>query len=928
MIEFFQRLFATDFMPHGYCIRVRELIWLHQISDVIVGLSYFLIPIALVYLVRVRRDLVYPWMFWLFGLFILSCGTTHFLAAYVIWHPVYRLDGVVKAITALASFPTAVALIRLVPKVRLLPSPEQLRQVNEDLERRVAERTKALEQSNEELRKTNEHLKTAEAALARQLALTRAITDNATTALFIMDDRQHCVFMNPAAEKLTGYTLDEVKGRPLHDAVHHTRPDGSHYPLEECPIDRAFPEHNQTQGEETFVHKDGSFYQVAFTASPLRQGEGAVGTIIEVQDITDRKRREMERRRMEHLLDAVLDALPVSIIIADPGGRLVRMNRASERIWGSGAPLSERVEEYGQWVGYWPDTNRRIQADEWPLSRAIQRGKTTSGELVDIERFGDGNRRVLELSAAPVCDEDKNVIGGVVAAMDVTDRVGAERAVRESEATLSAVLDALPVGVVISDREGRLVRANDAHRELWGRPPQTENWEQYGEWVGFWPETGDRIQAHDWALARALLHGEVVKGELVECEPFGGGARRFYLNNAAPVRDSEGKIVAAVAAEMDITARRRTERALRASEEEFRTLANAIPQLCWMARPDGHIFWYNQRWYEYTGTTQDQMEGWGWQKVHDPEVLPVVMTRWTAAIAAGEPMEVVFPLRGADGVFHPFLTRVTPVRNAAGAVVRWFGTNTDISEQKRVEAELRRANHDLQQFAYSASHDLQEPLRNVSIYTQLIERRYASVLDEQAHEWMGYVIEGAQRMAQLVSDLLAYTQLANAEDEPAAPVSVEEVLDDVLDTLHRAIDENGAIVTRDPLPSVVMRRAHVRQILQNLIGNAIKYRKETEPPRISISVQPHDSQWKFTVRDNGIGIAPDYHRRIFGIFKRLHGRTGKYPGTGIGLAICQRIIERYGGKIWVESEPGAGAAFHFTVPGQGLQQHPGGRLPG
>ena len=623
--------------------------------------------------------------------------------------------------------------------------------------------------------------KAAERALARQLSLTQAITDNATTALFIMDDRQHCVFMNPAAEQLTGYTLEQVQGHPLHEFVHHTCPDGSHFPIAECPIDRAFPEHNQTQGEEVFVHRDGHFYEVAFTASPMRDLGSVVGTVIEVVDITRRKREQAERRRTEQLLDAVLDALPVSIIIADSAGRLVRMNAATERIWGPGVPNSKSVQEYADWIAYRLGHQTRLQPHEWPLSRAVLKGEVTTDERIEIARFGDADRRVLELSAAPVRGEAGRIMGGVVACMDVSERVSAEQALRDSE-------------------------------------------------------------------------------------------------------------------------------------EEFRTLANAIPQLCWMARPDGHIFWYNQRWYDYTGTSFEQMTGWGWKSVHDPETLPAVVERWNAALTTGEPFDMVFPLRGADGVFRPFLTRVMPVRDAAGRITRWFGTNTDISEQKQVEAELRRANHDLEQFAFSASHDLKEPLRNVAIYSQLVSRKYGAQLDGQAQRFLSYIVEGAQRMDRLLADLLAYTQVAIPDrGAPALPVNAGHVLEQVLRSLQQIIKEHGGVVTYDRMPVVAVAEPQLRQLFENLLLNALKYRKESEPPRVHVTAAKDGGCWRFSVQDNGIGIAPEYHERIFGVFKRLHGRHGKYPGTGIGLAICHRIVERYGGRLWVESAVGQGSTFHFTL---------------
>lgn len=212
-----------------------------------------------------------------------------------------------------------------------------------------------------------------------------------------------------------------------------------------------------------------------------------------------------------------------------------------------------------------------------------------------------------------------------------------------------------------------------------------------------------------------------------------------------------------------IAERAHAEAVLRESERQLRNLADSIPQLAWMAEPNGYIFWYNRRWYEFTGTTPEQMAGWGWQSVHDPEILSSVLERWSASLQTGTPFEMEFPLRRADGVFRWFLTRVTPVHDGEGRISRWFGTNTDIDELRHAQRELqaanedlRRANSDLEQFAYSASHDLKEPLRNIAIYSELIGRNCSQVLDAQSRAFLTQLIDNARRMDSLVNDLLSF----------------------------------------------------------------------------------------------------------------------------------------------------------------------------
>jgi PAS domain S-box-containing protein len=245
----------------------------------------------------------------------------------------------------------------------------------------------------------------------------------------------------------------------------------------------------------------------------------------------------------------------------------------------------------------------------------------------------------------------------------------------------------------------------------------------------------------------------------------------------------------------------------------------------------------------------------------------------------------------------------------------------DVSRHRAAEERIRsdvrdlaRSNSELERFAYVCSHDLQEPLRTIGGFVQLLERRYRDRLDDTAERWISYSVDGVKRMQQLISDLLAYSRVTRGNHQ-AAPVDTTIMISCVLRNLRAAIAESGAEVTYDPLPGITGNAPQIVQLFQNLIGNAIKFRSEA-PPRVHLSAQPHPDGWLFSVKDNGIGIDPKDGARIFDIFQRLHERT-EYPGTGIGLAICQKIVEAHGGRIWVESQPGSGAVFYFTIPEKG-----------
>ncbi len=261
---------------------------------------------------------------------------------------------------------------------------------------------------------------------------------------------------------------------------------------------------------------------------------------------------------------------------------------------------------------------------------------------------------------------------------------------------------------------------------------------------------------------------------------------------------------------------------------------------------------------------------------------------------------------------------VSPIFDAAGRITGASSIHRDITERKRAEEalarraeELERSNTELEQFAFVASHDLQEPLRMVASYTQLLAQRYQGKLDADADEFIAFAVEGAQRMQKLIQDLLTYSRLGTRREE-FKPIDCGQALGRALQNLAASIEESGASITHGPLPTVMADGSQLTQLFQNLVSNAIKFRDQ-QPPRVHISAERNGAEWTFAVQDDGIGIEPQYADRIFVIFQRLHPRN-EYPGTGIGLAISKKIVERHGGRIWVESKVGEGATFKFTIP--------------
>jgi PAS domain S-box-containing protein len=393
----------------------------------------------------------------------------------------------------------------------------------------------------------------------------------------------------------------------------------------------------------------------------------------------------------------------------------------------------------------------------------------------------------------------------------------------------------------------------------------------------------------------------------------------IYSETSLKIAESIGiQIAGAIANTLLFAEHKRTEEALRESERKFKDLYDHAPLGYHEYNAEGYITNVNRTDLDMLGYTAGELIGLPiWKlSVDEDTVREQIMAKLAGTRPPGKAFERTY--RRKDGTTFPVLIEDRLILDERGVIKGIRSTILDITERERMEVALRqkteelaRSNEDLQQFAYVASHDLQEPLRMVTSYVQLLAKRYGGKLDVDANEFIDFAVDGAIRMRKLINDLLTYSRVGMQGKELSATDS-EEVLAESVNDLKVTIEENGALVTHDPLPTVMADRPQLGQLFQNLIGNAIKFRRD-EPPRIHISASRNGNGWTFSVKDNGIGIAPEYSERIFIIFQRLHSRQ-EYAGTGIGLAICKKIVERHGGHIWVESEVGKGATFCFSLP--------------
>lgn len=511
----------------------------------------------------------------------------------------------------------------------------------------------------------------------------------------------------------------------------------------------------------------------------------------------------------------------------------------------------------------------------------------------------------------------------------------------ESELRHRQILQGLPAATYTCDSQGRITFYNEAAAKLWGREPKIG----IDLWCGSWKifkTDGSPLPLDTCPMGIALKEGRAVFGEEIIIER-PDGERLNVLPHPRPIFDSQGKVVAAVNMLIDITHLKKSDQVLRESEIRFRTVANTAPVLIWMADKNKYCTFLNKGWMDFTGKSFEEESGLGWLKGIHPDDVANCMKMYSAAFESRKNFYLEYRLRRHDGEYRWIASRGEPRYMPDGSFEGFIGSCSDINDSKlnsvllekkiseRTKAlneavhQLERSNQELAQFAYAVTHDLQEPLRKVKTFTDRLMLKASRKLAEDENIYLNKIRSSADRMSRLIKDVLNYSVLTRSA-EPFIKTDLNNIIKHVLTDFELMINQKKAVFNIAELPEIEAVNLQMNQLFHNLIGNSLKFSRTDKSPEIMINVcETSDEERakfnlaiskeyiKLTFSDNGIGFSQEYSDQIFEIFQRLNGKD-EYNGTGIGLALCKKIVVNHKGIIYADSSPGNGAKFHIILP--------------
>jgi len=782
---------------------------------------------------------------------------------------------------------------------------------------------------HEELKIAYEKLNKSLKDLSSTESLLSAVTNLSSELIYVKDDQSRWIYVNPALERVIGKNSKELLGK--NDLDIYSDPEIGRKIIEN---DKRIMGSGKEETLEEVIETPNGLRQFISVKTPrINHKKEVIGIVGISHDITDRKKADETLKRQATLLDASYEA----IFSWEYGGEILSWNKGAERLYGYTA--EETIGKIGHDL---LKTEFPVEFDDF-ISK-LGEDEFWKGEIIHTTK--NGQKIVVETHQQLIKDTiGKEIV--IETNRDITERKNAEESVNQAQKLLQDIINGFPSPIFVKDIKGRFLIINNKLEELLG----VKNNEVRGK-------TDDDIITRGFADIYRANDMEVIEnGEAVtieeEAELIDG--HHTFIAHKFPIFNTKGEPYGVGSVSTDITERKILEEelekardnlqqkveertaelkysyeSLKESKKHYMTLFNSIDEgFCTIEvifdsnnKPiDYRFLEVNPAFEKQTGL--ENAEG---KLMRDlaPDHEEYWFEYYGKVALKGEPLRFVKQAQALDKWYDVYAFKIGNEESKEVAILF-----NDITKFKKLEKELREyqetleekvkertkalseSNKELEQFAYITSHDLREPLRMITSFLQLLERRYQDKLDQDAKDYIGFAVDGAKRLDAMTNDLLEYSRITSSKRE-ISPVNFEYVLEEALLNLKIPIKENKAVITHDPLPIINGNEKLKVQLFQNLIGNAIKYHGK-DNPQIHVSAKKEKNQYLFSIKDNGIGISPDHLEKIFTIFKRLHTHE-EYEGTGIGLSISQKIVHQQGGEIWVESELGKGSTFYFTIP--------------
>ena len=723
----------------------------------------------------------------------------------------------------------------------------------------------------------------------------------ALDAIICIDTDGNITFWNPQAEVIFGWKEAEVMGQLL-SALIVPEPFRKYH-------DEGMKHYLKTgEGkainvllELSALNSRGEEFPIELTVIPVKQGAELFFCAF-IRDISQRKKAEHEKNSLQSTLENSLN----EIFIFDADTLLYTYaNKGAIQNLG----YSEQEIKTLTPLDIKPDFT---ESDFKQLITPLVNNEKEKIIFFTNHKRKDGSLYPAEIHLQLVADTNNKRFLAIV--LDITERKKGEERLLEAFEEKNNILERITEAFVSLDSNWCYTYMNKKAGEIFNRDPEKligkHIWTEFPEGVN---------QSFHLAYERAMTTQQYVHVE-EHYKPYD----LWFENHIYPSADGLSIFF------RDITERKKIEETLVKANERFLKVTEATNDAIWDWDIEKKVMHRSKAIESFFGekVSKSFNESVFWKDSFHPDDLVKIQESVKAALAdpACSRWELEYRVCNENGKILYIIDRGVIIRNSNGQAVRMVGAMTDISEQKQMTLqlselnqslkqhtlELERSNEELEQFAFVASHDLQEPLRMISSFMDLLERKYGEQLDEKGHQYIHFATDGAKRMKQIILDLLDYSK-ANKPKEGKEDVDMNELFFDFKQSRRKLISEKKAVITAENLPTLKTYKAAITQILHCILDNAIKYSEETSSPRIEINVEEKEEEWLFKVKDNGIGIDPQFYDKIFVIFQRLHNKD-KFPGTGIGLSIAKRHVEFLGGQIWLESVPGEGSVFYFTIP--------------